>query len=604
MFAPGARPTPPSTVDINEFHCSHGHMHEDLLRKTAKQIGVKLRGQLVPCQGCSEAKRIRKPVKTLTYTRAAKPAERCFVDLSGPKSVKSMGGKEYMMIVRDDYSRFTRVFFLRTKDETATHFSKYLAEIAPRKVEVVRSDGGGEVSKGVFGALCTTEKIRQELTTADSPQYNVVPERQIAIIEAAGLAARIQAAAKYPNEVFPRGESLWAEQAHWACHALNCTATSANPGYKSPHEMWFESPPSSSPFPFLKPGFHSVKRRNKLQPKAVRCWYLGPAPNYPRDAMRILCKSGRVVATRHVTWAHVPTHITSTPQQAIFVPRENSSDDESGEDQAPSAAVKSRPTSSEDDGSGGEGHSGGDSTDDVFFYDGVDVRDGLGDLDGTPQKTDERRQRCQRKLRAFNAKRTDRQGLVVETNSGKVFNAPSRDGEGNSSLRSRTGGGGRSGSDSANSTVGSGNESAPTPTFSQDGGEGTGGSREGESAPPSHAPSYSTSTPNSGEGVAQPVLSGRDRRNLEWIKGLPELTAGRTRGETRAGALLAKLESVREEMYAFNVANASFLGEFEFGFRSPIGLQAGQAESISQNWADRVLRRMVECYETWARRAH
>ena len=46
-----------------------------------------------------------------------------------------------MMIVRDDFSRFTRVFFLRTKDETATYFSKYLAEIAPRKVEVMRSDG-------------------------------------------------------------------------------------------------------------------------------------------------------------------------------------------------------------------------------------------------------------------------------------------------------------------------------------------------------------------------------------------------------------------------------------------------------------------------------
>ena len=34
-----------------------------------------------------------------------------------------------------------------------------------------------------------------------------VAEHQIAIIEVAGLAARIQAAAKYPNEVFPRGES-------------------------------------------------------------------------------------------------------------------------------------------------------------------------------------------------------------------------------------------------------------------------------------------------------------------------------------------------------------------------------------------------------------
>ena len=44
-------------------------------------------------------------------------------------------------------------------------------------------------------------KIRQEFTTADPPQYNAVAGRQIAIIEAAGLVARIQAAAKYRNEI-------------------------------------------------------------------------------------------------------------------------------------------------------------------------------------------------------------------------------------------------------------------------------------------------------------------------------------------------------------------------------------------------------------------
>ena len=53
------------------------------------------------------------------------------------------------------------------------------------------------------------------------------------------------------------------------------------------------------------------------------------------------------MATRRVTWAHVPTHTPSTPQQAIFAPRENSSDgEESEEGQAPSPAVRSRPTSS------------------------------------------------------------------------------------------------------------------------------------------------------------------------------------------------------------------------------------------------------------------
>ena len=69
------------------------------------------------------------------------------------------------------------------------------------------------------------------------------------------------------------------------------------------------------------------------------------------------------------------------------------------------------------------------------------------------------------------------------------------------------------------------------------------------------------------------------------------MTAGRTRGETRGGALLFKLESLREEMYAFDMDNAPYPGapypgESGFGFRSPIGLHVGQAECIPQDWAD------------------
>ena len=50
--------------------------------------------------------------------------------------------------------------------------------------------------------------------------------------------------------------------------------------------------------------------------------------------------------------------------------------------------------------------------------------------------------------------------------------------------------------------------------------------------------------------------------------------------EKREQALLAKLKSMRKEMYASNVVNASSPGKFEFGFCSPIELHMGQAESI------------------------
>ena len=211
------------------------------------------------------------------------------------------------------------------------------------------------------------------------------------------------------------------------------------------------------------------------------------------------------MVTRHVSWAHVPTPIPSTPPQAILAPREgenSSGGDRSGGSQAPSSAVKSRPISSEDDGSGGKVHSGSNS---------LSVGDGLDDLDDTPQEAEQHRQRCQAQPRAF-ARESAKLGGVDHL--WWVSNVPSGGGEGDSSLRSSNKGGGSGGRDFGNNAVGSGNESAPTSPSSQDGGEGTGGGREGELALPSLAPSSSTSASDRG---AQPILSGRDRRNLEWI---------------------------------------------------------------------------------------
>ena len=106
--------------------------------------------------------------------------------------------------------------------------------------------------------------------------------------------------------------------------------------------------------------------------------------------------------------------------------------------------------SSEDDGSGGEGHSGSDSADEVLVYNGVGVGGDLDDLDDTPQEVETHRQRYQAQLRAFNAKRANWQGSVVETASGGVSGAPSGGGEIDSSSRSSNGGDGSGVSDSTN----------------------------------------------------------------------------------------------------------------------------------------------------------
>ena len=264
-IAPGKAKAPTTPTDINILHCTFGHTREVLLKKTATQQGIAYSGELHECRGCSMAKGLRKPIARSTHTRADKKLQRVFVDLSGPMAVQSIGGKRYTLIVRDDCTRFTRVNFFMHKSDAASAFESFLAEVradgTPSAVMAVRSDNGREFFGGASGELCRKRGIKQEFTPADSPKYNSVAERALGLINDAAVAARIQATELYPNA--PNYPSLWAEAASWACHALNCTATTANPGDKSPYEMWYGShSPRGAVWPFLKPAVCRVKRAN------------------------------------------------------------------------------------------------------------------------------------------------------------------------------------------------------------------------------------------------------------------------------------------------------------------------------------------------------
>ncbi|CAB1097371.1 unnamed protein product [Ectocarpus sp. CCAP 1310/34] len=164
-------------VDINDFHCAHGHSHEVLLRTTAKQQGTTLVGELRECLGCSTAKGLSKPIPNKTSTRAVKKLQRVFVDLSGKARVQSLGGKWYTLIVKDDYTRWNRVYFLKHKSDAAEAFERYLAENradgAPSDVMVVSSDNGGDFFEGEF-AGCAGRTASNRSSPPDTAQYTTV----------------------------------------------------------------------------------------------------------------------------------------------------------------------------------------------------------------------------------------------------------------------------------------------------------------------------------------------------------------------------------------------------------------------------------------------
>ena len=136
----------------------------------------------------------------------------------------------------------------------------------------------------------------------------------------------------------------------WACDAYNRTAAVANPGNRSPHEMFYGEVLQKSPMPFLKPGYFKYKRMNKMDPKARECFHLGPARNHPRESKRVFVHTGKVMITRNVTWAHVRSVCSLITRSKPSVVGEGN---ESGQDREPSVA--NREIASKDGDSVSEG---------------------------------------------------------------------------------------------------------------------------------------------------------------------------------------------------------------------------------------------------------
>ena len=201
------------------------------------------------------------------------------------------------MLEKDYFSCYPWVFFLKHKSDTANAFRKFLADIradgVPSKVENVGSDNGGGIVGGEFGEVCKQFCIKQEFTNADNQKQKGVAERALCIFQNAALSACIQAPIIFHLVQLPPTQSLWAEAVQWSCDALNHTATTANPGNKSPHEMWHGTATPASPHPFLRPAYCRWNRPSKSFPRTESCFYLWPGIDHPSDSLPMLTRANK-----------------------------------------------------------------------------------------------------------------------------------------------------------------------------------------------------------------------------------------------------------------------------------------------------------------------
>ncbi|GKE79887.1 retrovirus-related pol polyprotein from transposon TNT 1-94, partial [Tanacetum coccineum] len=125
------------------------------------------------------------------------------MDLCGPMRVESINGNKYVLVIVDDYSRYTWTHFLRSKDETLGVLIDFLTLVQRglyAQVTTVRTDKGTEFLNKtlhayfakrsvkffhIFGSLCYIVRDGETSTTRTPEQNGIVERRNCTLVEAA-----------------------------------------------------------------------------------------------------------------------------------------------------------------------------------------------------------------------------------------------------------------------------------------------------------------------------------------------------------------------------------------------------------------------------------
>ncbi|GKA97705.1 putative ribonuclease H-like domain-containing protein [Tanacetum coccineum] len=195
------------------------------------------------CVACLKGKQHGASCKFKVLNQITKPLFMLNMDLFGPTFVSSLMHKKYCLVVTDDFSRFTWVFILTTKDETSEilkNFIKEIENLVDKKVKIIRSDNGTQFKNKVLDDFCREKGIKREYSVARTPQQNgVAKRRNRTLIEA---VRTMLADSKLPT-------TFWVEAVSTACYVQNRVLV-VKPHNKIPYELFRGFKPALS---FMRP---------------------------------------------------------------------------------------------------------------------------------------------------------------------------------------------------------------------------------------------------------------------------------------------------------------------------------------------------------------
>jgi hypothetical protein len=224
---------------------------------------------------CQLGKQTRAAHKKNSGIHTSKNLELLHMDLMGPTRTASLGGKRYILVIVDDFSRYTWAIHIREKSDAfdvAQHLFKKIQVEQNCQIMRIRSDHGREFKNSKFEEFYLSYGIKQEFSSPITSQQNGVVERKNRVIQE---MARVMIHSKNLAQHF------WGEVVNTACHIINRVYPRPETN-KTPYEIWLGKKPTVKYFKTFGSKCYKLRdreNRGKFDSKSDDAIFLGYSIN-------------------------------------------------------------------------------------------------------------------------------------------------------------------------------------------------------------------------------------------------------------------------------------------------------------------------------------
>nr|GEV21415.1 ribonuclease H-like domain-containing protein [Tanacetum cinerariifolium] len=220
------------------------HLNFKTINKLAKQnlvIGLPsvVYSKDKPCSSCEKGKHHRARFKIKQTSSIKKCLHLLHMNLFRHVTPRSINHEKYILVIVDEYSRYTWVYFLMKKSqapETIMSFIKRVENQNDIKVKQLRTNNGTKFRNSTLFNFCDKKGISQKFSSPYTPEQNGVAERKNkTLIEATRTMLSGSGFSK----------QYWTEAIATACYTQN-RSTIVKRHLKTPYEFFRKRIPNIS----------------------------------------------------------------------------------------------------------------------------------------------------------------------------------------------------------------------------------------------------------------------------------------------------------------------------------------------------------------------